>query len=76
MTEALRHALSVVRDEASFADLVFLEQWERFPQPGTAAVRRVGQIRRANPLLAATIRAEVKHGRPLTDGERAALAPG
>ena len=73
MTEALRLALAAVRDEASFADLVFLEQWERSPMPGAAAARRIGQLRRANPSLAAAIRAEVKHGRPLTEGERAAL---
>jgi hypothetical protein len=75
MTEALRVALSGVRDAASFADLVFLEQWERYPLPGAAAARRIGQIRRANPSLAAAIRAEVKTGRPLTEGERAALMP-
>lgn len=73
MTEALRQALAGVRDEASLADLLFLEQWERWPLPGAAAARRIGQIRRANPSLAAAIRAEVKHGRPLTEGERAAL---
>ncbi len=73
MTEALRLALQAVRDEASFADLLFLEQWERSPMPGAAAARRIVQLRRANPSLAAAIRAEVKRGRPLTDGERAAL---
>ena len=73
MTEALQTALAAVRDERSFADLIFLEQWERSPLAGAAAARRIGQIRRANPSLAAAIRAEVKVGRPLTDGERAAL---
>ena len=73
MTEALQRALATVRDETSFADLLFLEQWERSPLPGAAAARRIGQIRRANPSLAAAIRAEVKHGRPLTAIERAAL---
>jgi hypothetical protein len=34
---------------------------------------RVAQIRRANPALAAEIRAELKRGRPLTGQERAAL---
>lgn len=73
MTEALREALAAVRDEASFADLLFLEQWERSPLAGAAAARRIGQIRRANPWLAAAIRAEVKQGRPLTERERATL---
>jgi hypothetical protein len=76
MTEALRDALQAVRDEASLADLLFLEQWERSPLPGAAAARRIGQIRRANPSLAAAIRAEVTQGRPLTEAERAALPCG
>jgi hypothetical protein len=73
MTDALRRALVQVRDDASLADLLFLEQWERSPLAGAAAARRIIQIRRANPSLAAAIRAEVKTGRPLTEGERAAL---
>lgn len=73
ITDALRQALAGVRDEASLADLLFLEQWERSPLPGAAAARRIGQIRRANPSLAAAIRAEVKRGRPLNEGELAAL---
>ncbi|MCL2429940.1 MAG: hypothetical protein FWD12_11975, partial [Alphaproteobacteria bacterium] len=34
---------------------------------------RIGQIRRANPALAAEIRAELDRGRPLSEAERAAL---
>ena len=53
---------------------MFLELWERVPMPGAFAALRVGQIRRANPELAAEIRAELERGRPLTPEERAALA--
>lgn len=42
--------------DSALADLVFLESWERDPAPGPAALRRVMQIRRANPELAAAIR--------------------
>lgn len=72
-TTAVRRALSGERDSSRLADLVFLELWERAPVPGAAAALRVYQIRRANPELAAEIRAEVTRGRPLTDAERAAL---
>jgi hypothetical protein len=73
-TVALRRVLEQVRDEVSAADLLFLERWELTPLPGTAAALRIGQLRRANPALAAEIRAEVRHGRPLTDAERELLA--
>jgi len=72
-TAAVRRVLDVVDDHAVAADLLFLERWEMSPMPGAAAALRVGQIRRANPALAAEIRAELKHGRPLTAAERAAL---
>jgi hypothetical protein len=38
---------------------MFLEAWEICPTFGIGAVLRVGQIRRANPALAAEIRAEL-----------------
>ncbi len=69
-TSALRRVLQDIQDEISAADLLFLERWELQPLPGTAAALRVGQIRRANPTLAAEIRAEVDRGRPLTEDER------
>jgi hypothetical protein len=72
-TEALQRAMQAVRDHASANDLLFLERWEMHPLPGAAAALRIGQIRRANPALAAEIRAEVSRGRPLTLSERAAL---
>ncbi len=58
-TAALRERMDSVRDESSAADLLFLERWEMHPLPGAAAALRVHQIRRANPELAAAIRAEV-----------------
>ena len=58
-TEALRRALQQVRDEASAADLLFLEDWQTQRRPGIAACLRAGQIRRANPGLAAEIHAEL-----------------
>jgi len=71
-TEALARAMGATH-HAAHADLMFLERWELAPLPGTAAALRVGQIRRANPLLAAEIRAEMKRGRPLTEAERGLL---
>lgn len=72
-TAALRRALAVSRDASERADLLFLERWEREPLPGSASALRVFQIRRANPQLAAEIRAELRLGRPLTSSERSRL---
>ena len=58
-TEALRRALQQVHDEAVAADLLFLEDWQTQRRPGVAACLRAGQIRRANPALAAEIHAEL-----------------
>jgi hypothetical protein len=58
-TEAVRRALRTYHDERSAWDLLFLEAWEIEPSPGAAAALRVGQIRRANPELAAEVRAEI-----------------
>ncbi len=71
--DAVRRALTETRDAAGRDDLLFLERWEREPLPGSAAALRVFQIRRANPQLAAEIRAELRLGRPLTSSERAQL---
>ena len=57
-TDALRRALAGASDGAA-ADLRFLEAWEADPRPGAGVALRVGQIRRANPDLAAAIRAEL-----------------
>jgi hypothetical protein len=58
-TEALRRALQHVQDEASAADLLFLEYWQAQRIPDIAASLRASQIRRANPVLAAEIHAEL-----------------
>ena len=58
-TEAISRALQTASDETAASDLLFLEAWEMDPQPGGAAARRVGQLRRANPVLVAQIRAEL-----------------
>jgi hypothetical protein len=70
LTRAVARALSTLRDPASASDLLFLERWELSPLPGTAAALRVGQIRRANPALAAEIRAELARRRPSAVPER------
>ena len=57
-TDALRRALAASSDSVA-ADLHFLEAWEADPRPGAGVALRVGQIRRANPDLAAAIRAEL-----------------
>ena len=59
LTLAVQRALATAHDPASAADLLFLERWEISPKPGVATALRVGQLRRANPGLAAEIRAEV-----------------
>ena len=61
-TDALRRALANA-GEAGAADLGFLEAWEADPLPGPGAALRVAQIRRANPALAAAIRAELADAR-------------
>ncbi len=58
LTDAVRDALRDVRDPGERDDLLFLERWELCPEPGLAAARRATQLRRANPALAAAIRAE------------------
>lgn len=58
-TEAVRRVVADSRDQALVADLLFLERWEMAPVHGPAAALRVAQIRRANPTLAAQVRAEI-----------------
>ena len=59
-TEALRRALREITVAASAADLLFLEAWESAPISSISATLRASQIRRANPRLAAEIRAELQ----------------
>jgi len=73
-TTAIRRALDNTREGTATDDLLFLEAWECHAIPDIAAALRAHQIRRANPLLAAELRAELARGRPLTVQERTALA--
>lgn len=59
-TQAVRRALQGVRDSVTEDDLLFLEAWEIRPSPLLGVTLRAGQIRRANPALAAEIDAELK----------------
>ena len=72
-TSALHRVLQQAGSRGCSRDLLFLEAWEAAPSAGAGIALRVHQIRRANPALAAEIRAELKHGRPLTEAERADL---
>ncbi len=62
-TEAVRRVVAATRDHTMLADLLFLERWEMMPIHGPAAALRVAQIRRANPILAEQVRAEVARAR-------------
>lgn len=58
-TMAVRRRLATAGDRSLAADLLFLERWEISPSPGFGATLRIAQIRRADPELAAAIRAEI-----------------
>ena len=60
MTKVLRDVLRQTDDARLAEDLIYLESWEHAPQPGSVAALRVAQLRRANPALAAAIRAELR----------------
>ena len=62
-TEALRRVLAQPLPSSAIADFLFLEAWEREPSDRPGTPLRVGQIRRANPILAAAIRAEISGAR-------------
>jgi hypothetical protein len=62
-TEAVRRALLATPNETAISDLLFLEAWEVQTPRDIASTLRAGQIRRANPLLAEAIRAELQTGR-------------
>lgn len=72
-TMAVRRAMDAMHDHTATEDLLFLEDFETRGVPSVAAALRASQIRRANPLLAAELRAELKRGRPLTPMERGVL---
>lgn len=58
-TRALQKALQDSCSGLATADLLFLEAWEAAPRADIGVALRVSQIRRANPDLAAEIRAEL-----------------
>jgi hypothetical protein len=59
-TSAVRQALQGVHDSVTEADLLFLEAWEIQPSANLGVTLRASQIRRANPVLAAAIDAELR----------------
>ncbi len=72
-TQAIRRALVGTRSHTAAGDLLFLEAWERRASANLCDMLRAAQIRRANPALAAELRAELSRGRPLTQAERQAI---
>lgn len=76
-TDAARRALAGVVDRLAVADVRFLEDWERRPVFGSAAMLRMRQLRRAQPALAAEVRAEVvQRQQRLTGAGRPPARPG
>jgi hypothetical protein len=68
-TAAVRQALQGVNNSMIEADLLFLEAWEIHRSSHLGVTLRAGQIRRANPALAAAIDAELKGASaPVTAG--------
>lgn len=60
VTRAVSVALRNARDPSARSDLLFLEAWEMRRPGELGATLRAGQIRRANPDLAAAIERELK----------------
>jgi hypothetical protein len=60
ITRAVSVALRNARDPRARDDLLFLEAWEMRRPANLGAALRAGQIRRANPELAAAIELELK----------------
>jgi hypothetical protein len=59
-TRAVRQALEGTNNSKIEDDLLFLEAWEMHPSSHLGVTLKAGQIRRANPGLAAAIDAELK----------------
>jgi hypothetical protein len=59
LTQAVRRMLDIGGDRSEIDDFLFLERWEHTPMHGAATALRISQIRRANPVLAAAVRAEL-----------------
>jgi len=62
VTRALSLALGETRDPRVRSDLLFLEAWELHRPTNLGETLRAGQIRRANPGLAAAIERELTGG--------------
>ena len=60
VTQVVQRALRAMPDAISAADLLFLEAWEMQRPRDLSATLRAGQIRRANPALAAAIVDELR----------------
>lgn len=59
LTRAARRALRGMNSAQAADDLRFLENWDTAESQSLGAILRAGQIRRANPGLAAEIAAEL-----------------
>jgi hypothetical protein len=59
-THAVRQALQGINNSKIEDDLLFLEAWEMHPSSHLGVTLKAGQIRQANPGLAAAIDAELK----------------
>jgi hypothetical protein len=55
--DSLREALERYHDDSATSDLLLLMAWENRPMSNLGIVLRIRQIRRANPVLAAELRA-------------------
>jgi hypothetical protein len=55
--DALHEALERYHDDSATSDLLLLMAWESQPTSNLGTVLRIAQIRRANPVLAAELRA-------------------
>jgi hypothetical protein len=55
--DVLLQALEHNHDDSATSDLLFLMAWEVRPTSDVGVVLRIAQIRRANPVLAAELRA-------------------
>jgi hypothetical protein len=55
--DALREALERYHDDSATSDLLLLVAWENQPASNLGTILRIAQIRRANPVLAAELRA-------------------
>jgi hypothetical protein len=56
--DALREALDRYHNESATSDLLFLMEWENRPTSNLGILLRIAQIRRANPVLTAELRAD------------------